>query len=213
SWKYVEDEDWAHSWKKYYSPFKISARTVITPSWEHYTPQEGETVIQLDPGSAFGTGSHATTSMCAELLDAELLKRSGGASVLDLGCGSGILSVIAAKLGAAHVDAVDIDPVAVGVATDNCRINGVLDKVHPIRGEISSLQGSRYDIVVANIIADVIRVIAADVPPLLNKGGVFITSGIINAKSDMVLAACIEAGMKFISKRETDDWVALKFDL
>lgn len=213
SWKYVEDEDWAYSWKKYYSPFKISDRAVITPSWVACTAEEGETVIQLDPGSAFGTGNHSTTSMCAEMLDTELARRHDKVDVLDLGCGSGILSVIAAKLGAAHVDAIDIDPVAVKVATDNCGINGVLDRVIPIRGELDSLRGRKYDIVVANIIADVIRVIAADVPAFLNKGGVFMASGIIDTKRDAVLAACLEAGMKPVIEKVHADWVAFQFEM
>ncbi len=212
NWRYVADEDWANGWKKYYRPLQISDRVVICPSWENYAPNEGEVVISLDPGSAFGTGTHATTAMCAQLLDRELSVRVGEKTrVLDLGCGSGILSIIAAKLGAAQVDAVDIDPVAVGVASENCRINGAEKVVRCKKGELRELAGETYPIILANIIADVIAAIAADVPAHLAPGGVFITSGIIGTKREKVLDACAAAGLERIAEMEKDDWVAFVF--
>lgn len=239
-WHYVDDQDWANCWKKYYQTFKLSDRIVVSPSWEEYAPKDSEILISLDPGSAFGTGTHATTAMCASLLDLEMAKRSAqtynvetikninsenpiitsannnsstgsGVSVLDLGCGSGILSVVAAKLGATSVDAVDIDQIAVNVAIENCNINGVSDVVNCFKGELKDLKDKSYDIVVANIIADVIAVLSADALTHLNKNGVFITSGIINTKKDRVLDACIDAGFILNKEIEKDDWVAFVF--
>lgn len=214
-WRYVADEDWANCWKKYYQTLKLSDRVVVSPSWEVYEPKEGEVLISLDPGNAFGTGTHATTAMCVQLLDEELQKRCNNTNqtvrVLDLGCGSGILSVIAAKLGACIVDAVDIDQIAVDVARENCKINGVLDVVQCKKGEIKDVKENTCQVILANIIADVIVAIAPDVPALLTDDGVFITSGIINTKKDRVLNACLNAGMYKVQEIEKNDWVAFVF--
>ena len=148
---------------------------------------------------------------CAQLLDKELLVRKGEVRVLDLGCGSGILSVIAAKLGAGAVDAVDIDQIAVDVAMENCRINHVQETVRCQKGEIRNIEGSPYQIILANIIADVIAAIAPDVPERLTSDGVFITSGIINTKKERVLEACRQAGLVKTAEMEKDDWVAFIF--
>ncbi len=220
-WKYVADEDWANCWKKYYSTISLSERVVVSPSWEYYEPQKGEVVVLLDPGSAFGTGSHATTAMCAKLLDEQMLQFSDGDGsifanplrVLDLGCGSGILSVIAAKLGASHVDAVDIDQIAVNVALENCEINGVSEIVRCSKGEIKDFKSKKYEIVVANIIADVIAAITPDLPALLADGGILITSGIINSKKQRVIDACNNAGLIKVTEVEKDDWIAFVFRL
>jgi ribosomal protein L11 methyltransferase len=210
-WRYVADEDWANCWKKYYQTLRISDRAVICPSWETYEPRQGEVLISLDPGSAFGTGTHATTAMCAQLLDKELRMREGEVRVLDLGCGSGILSVIAAKLGAAAVDAVDIDQIAVDVASENCRINHVQETVHCKKGEIQNIGEAPYQIILANIIADVIASIAPDVPERLTADGIFITSGIINTKKERVLEACSQVGLVKTAEMEKDDWIAFVF--
>jgi ribosomal protein L11 methyltransferase len=207
----VADEDWANCWKKYYQTLRISDRAVICPSWETYEPRQGEVLISLDPGSAFGTGTHATTAMCAQLLDKELRMREGEVRVLDLGCGSGILSVIAAKLGAAAVDAVDIDQIAVDVASENCRINHVQETVHCKKGEIQNIGEAPYQIILANIIADVIASIAPDVPERLTADGIFITSGIINTKKERVLEACSQVGLVKTAEMEKDDWIAFVF--
>lgn len=212
-WRYVADEDWANCWKKYYQILKISDRVVISPSWESYDTKENEVLVSLDPGSAFGTGTHATTAMCAQYLDLELQNREEASSmnVLDLGCGSGILSIIAAKLGAGSVDAVDIDQIAVNVAKENCEINHVSEIVHCKKGEIKDVKENQYRIVVANIIADVIAAIVADIPALLTEDGVFIASGIINTKKEKVLEACAKSGLVKVSETEKEDWIALKF--
>lgn len=204
SWKYVEDQDWENEWKKEYKAFKISDRVVICPSWESYDADEHDVVVSLDPGSAFGTGTHETTSTCAVILD-DVIK--GGEKVLDLGTGSGILAIICKKLGAGNVDAVDIDPLAVEVAVDNCEINGCPD-IDCYVGELKDVKSSDYDIIVANIIADVIAAIACDIPSRLAPGGKFICSGIINTKKDKVEEALAEAGFKILRVEEKNDWMA-----
>ncbi len=202
-WQEVHEEDWADGWKKYYQTLHLTDRLVINPSWIDYAPAAGEIVIALDPGSAFGTGTHETTALCAELLDELLLP---GDRVLDLGTGSGILAIIAAKLGAGEVEAIDIDQLAVGVAAENCRVNAVA--VDCRQGELKDAHRRDYDIIVANIIADVIALLAADIPQHLATGGLFVASGIISDKFAKVAAATQAAGLKLICKREKRDWVA-----
>lgn len=211
TWSYVADEDWANCWKKYYKPVKISQRTVISPSWESYDAKDGEQIIALDPGSAFGTGTHATTAMCAQLLDDEMRNRTGEIRILDLGCGSGILSIIAAKLGAVSVDAIDIDQIAVNVTNENCRINGVSEIVHCEKGEVFDVKGRKYDVIIANIIAEVIAKIACHIPDLLMQDGIFIAGGIIDTRKDTVLESCKNAGMTMIREINKDDWVTFLF--
>jgi len=204
SWKYVEDRDWENEWKKDYRAFKISDRVVICPSWEDYKAKDGEIVVSLDPGSAFGTGTHETTASCACLLDRVI---KGGEKVLDLGTGSGILAIICRKLGAGDIDAVDIDKLAVDVARENCDINGCGD-IDCYEGELKDVKSEHYDIIVANIIADVIAAIASDVPSRLSPGGKFICSGIINTKKDKVEKALADAGFEILSQSEKNDWLA-----
>lgn len=204
SWKYVEDQDWENEWKKDYKAFKISERVVICPSWEKYDASESDVVVSLDPGSAFGTGTHETTSACAVILD-DVIK--GGEKVLDLGTGSGILAIICKKLGAGDVDAVDIDPLAVEVAVDNCKINSC-SEINCYTGELKDVKDGSYDIIVANIIADVIAAIACDIPAKLASGGKFICSGIINTKKEKVEKALSDAGFKIIRMEEKNDWMA-----
>ncbi|MCR4687914.1 MAG: 50S ribosomal protein L11 methyltransferase [Saccharofermentans sp.] len=200
---YVKDEDWANNWKKYYKAFKISDRVAVCPSWLDPDSIDSEFKIILDPGSAFGTGTHETTSMCAEILDEIITPAS---KVLDLGTGSGILAIIAKLLGAGEVEAVDIDKLAVDVAIDNSKINGC--DIECYQGELSTVRSSDYDIIVANIIADIIAAIASDVPARLKDGGYFVCSGIINTKKDRVLKALEEAGLEVIASRTKNDWCA-----
>ncbi len=206
SFSFVADEDWANGWKKYYHPLLISPRILICPSWETASPGPGETVVSLDPGSAFGTGSHETTALCAERIDALL---APGSTVLDLGCGSGILAIIAARLGAGFVEAIDIDPLAVKVAAENCAVNRVAVDVHA--GELKGARRPRYDFIVANIIADVIAALAADIPDRLAPGGIFVASGIIAEKSQRVLDACRAAGLALAESHRKGDWCAYVF--
>ncbi len=203
---YVADEDWANGWKKHYHPLRLSPRVVVRPTWEDYAAAPGETVVALDPGSAFGTGAHETTALCVERIDA--LLRPGDA-VLDLGCGSGILAIVAAKLGAGSVEAIDIDPLAVGVAAANCTANAVDADVHA--GVLDDARRPRYDLLVANIIADVIAALAADVPARLAPGGRFIASGIIAEKAGKVRDACAAAGLVLRGEHRRNDWCAFVY--
>jgi ribosomal protein L11 methyltransferase len=202
----VHEEDWANGWKKYYETLHLTPRLVINPSWVDYTPSDDEIVITLDPGSAFGTGTHETTAMCAQWMDDLLLE---GDDVLDLGCGSGILAIIAARLGAASVEAVDIDQLATDVAIVNCTLNDVDVDCHT--GELKDVCRPQYDLIVANIIADVIAAIAAGIPERLKPDGLFLTSGIIEDKADKVLAACRVAGLAQIGRSERNGWCSFVF--
>ena len=202
-YRYVKDEDWENSWKKDYKAFMISRRVEICPSWE--TPiSEDNVVIMLDPGSAFGSGTHETTSLCASILD-DIVSEDD--VVLDLGTGSGILAIICEKLGAKEVDAYDIDRLAVDVARENCMNNGC-DSITCKTGELKDISESNYSIIVANIIADVICAIAKDVPSHLSKEGKFVCSGIVNSKKEMVRKALFEAGLNVEKEVTKNDWVA-----
>ena len=203
--KYVKDEDWANNWKQDYKAFKISDRVAVIPSWLPKDSIDAPVKIMLDPGSAFGTGTHETTSMCAEFIDKLVTEES---SVLDLGTGSGILAIIADKLGAGEVEAIDIDKLAVDVARENLDINGCPDVVCHT-GELKDAKKTGYDLIIANIIADVIAMIASDFPGKLNPGGKVICSGIISTKEPKVLEAFARAGLEVIDRTEKNDWVAL----
>jgi len=204
----VDEEDWATAWKKYYKPFKISKSVVIKPSWEEYESMPGEIIVEMDPGMAFGTGTHETTRLCSQLLEEYVAK---GSTVIDVGCGTGILSIIAVKLGAGRVTAIDIDEVAVRVAKENCAINGVLDKIEVKKGVLADLEAQKADIIVANIIADVIIDISPLVPTYLADGGVLITSGIIRERKDDVIKAYTNLSFEFVSMQEMGEWVAIVF--
>lgn len=204
----VDDEDWATAWKAYYKTFDISERIVIRPSWEEYVEDNEKVVISLDPGMAFGTGTHETTRMCAMFLDKYIKPEN---TVIDVGCGSGILSIIAAKLGAKEVLAVDIDKIAVRVSGENCEINGVSDKVTVQVGILEDLTVNKVDVVVANIIADVIVGITPKVPSFLKPEGLFITSGIIKERAQDVEDSCLNNGFILYDKIEMGEWVAMVF--
>lgn len=206
--RYVEEEDWANSWKKYYSILHISPRVVICPSWEDYDLKEDEVVVSLDPGSAFGTGTHETTSMCAEIIDRVLTDAD---NVLDLGCGSGILSIIAAKLGARSIEAIDIDRLAVKVAQENIERNEVTVDCHT--GELKDAHRNEYDLLVANIVADVIIPLSKEFSSYLAPDGHLLVSGIINTKAEAVKVACAEAGFRLTACHQKGDWRAFLFDL
>lgn len=202
----VDDSDWADSWKKYYKPTKIGDRIVIKPTWEEYSKTEGELVIELDPGMAFGTGTHETTSMCIRALEEYVTPDK---TVFDIGCGSGILSIVAAKLGAHRVIGGDFDEVAVKVANENVALNGVGATVDIRLGNLLEVVEGSADIVVANIIADVIIMLSKDVPKIIKPGGIFISSGIIHEKLDLVQEALVSNGFDIVKVEKLGEWAAV----
>lgn len=202
----VKEEDWANEWKKYYKPTKVGQKIVVKPTWEEYEEQEGDLIIELDPGMAFGTGTHETTSMCIRELEkyVDETKR-----VFDIGCGSGILGIAAAKLGAKEVVAGDLDEVAVKVSKENCEENHVSDKVIVKHGSLFEVVEGKADVIVANIIADIIKILAKDVSKFLTEDGVFISSGIILAKIDEVVEALEENGFEIVEIIKLGEWSAI----
>ncbi|AHM56735.1 ribosomal protein L11 methyltransferase PrmA [Peptoclostridium acidaminophilum DSM 3953] len=202
----VDDSDWADSWKKYYKPTSVGERIVIKPSWEEYSRAEGELVIELDPGMAFGTGTHETTMMCITALEEYVTPEK---TVFDIGCGSGILSIVAAKLGARKVIGGDFDEVAVKVARENVVLNGVEGAVDIRLGNLLEVVEDSADIVVANIIADVIVMLSKDVPKVIRPGGIFISSGIIHEKLDLVREALVANGFEIIKVEKLGEWAAV----
>ena len=200
----VKDENWAENWKKYYKPFKPGKYIVIKPSWEEYTPQPGELVLEMDPGAAFGTGTHETTRMCIILLEQYVKK---GAAVLDVGCGTGVLAMCAALLGAQSVHAVDIDAEAVKVAKANIESGGF-----NICAETGNLLENRYenaDLIVANIIADAVMKLAPAAKEHLNDGGIYIVSGIINERADEVENCLSSLGFQKVQRLTQGEWTAM----
>ncbi|WP_313562125.1 50S ribosomal protein L11 methyltransferase [Ruminiclostridium cellobioparum] len=206
----VDDEDWSTAWKKYYKPFRLTDRIVIKPTWEEYRAEENDIIVEMDPGMAFGTGTHETTQMCSILLDKYI---SANHDVLDVGCGTGILSIIASKLGAKKIEAIDIDEVAVRVAKENIEINGEAGKIKAFQAVLSDLKAGdeKFDIIVANIIANVIIDLSSLIPYYLKKNSLFITSGIIKERKQDVIDACLKNGMSFIDDLEMGEWVAMVF--
>lgn len=205
-WKEVQEEDWASSWKEYFHPVKIGERIVIKPSWEEYTPAENDLIIELDPGMAFGTGTHHTTAMCCRALE-EVIQP--GQMVFDIGTGSGILAVAAAKLGATEVQAVDLDPVAVRVAKENVAINGVDGQVKVSQGDLLTGITGKADVIIANIIADIVIQLVKDIPGRLKDDGVFIASGIITERLSDVTAALLGNNLLLDKVIEEGGWVAM----
>jgi ribosomal protein L11 methyltransferase len=203
----VNEEDWAHSWKQYYKPIKLGRVTVV-PAWDEYTPDEGEIIIRMDPGMAFGTGTHETTRLVMRLMQNEI---RGGERVLDVGTGSGILSICASKLGAKSCNAYDIDPVAVKVARENVILGGcdniTVGVSDLLRGVDLSL--GKYDFCVANIVADIIIRMLPDIPKYLIPGSPLILSGIINERAEEVEAAVIKNGFKVEKVISENDWIGM----
>ena len=201
----ISEEEWENNWKQFFKCTEIGNRLCIRPCWEEYDNKDGRKVLSIDPGAAFGTGTHATTSMCLELLD-EIV--TPGMAVLDIGSGSGILSIASVLLGAEKATGVDIDPVAVKVAKENATVNNISDKTEYIVGNLNEQIKDKYDIVAANIVADVIISLAKDVKGLLKEDGVFLCSGIIDIREKDVEKALKDNGLKIVKKLENSNWVA-----
>lgn len=207
----MEDADWENSWKQYYKPMEIGQRLIVIPQWEQADPN-GRVPLILEPGLTFGTGSHATTRLCLTALEQSV---HGGERVLDLGCGSGILSIAALKLGAASALAVDIDDKCLDVAYENAALNGIgKDTYTVLAGDILTdkpLQekiGTGYDVAVANIVADVIIALAPAVRPLLVPGGLFLCSGIIDDRAEEVADKLRTAGLEILETHSSEGWFA-----
>lgn len=205
----VREEDWANSWKRHYRPLPISARVTVVPSWEEYAARADEIVLTLDPGSAFGTGEHETTALCLQAVE-EL--GCAGERVLDLGCGSGILGILAAKLGAAEVEALDTDPNAVAVTRANAAQNGCADRLTARVGTLGAAAHARYALILANILAEVHVQLASDYAEKLDGGGRLLLSGIIAHKADAVRAALDATGLRLRATRRRGDWVLLIYE-
>lgn len=199
----IKDENWGETWKKYYKPFKPANKIVIKPSWEDYEPEEGDIVLELDPGAAFGTGSHETTKMCIGFLE-EYVKPD--IAVMDVGCGTGILAMCASLLGAKSVLAVDIDEDAVRVAQAN--VQGGNYNITVECGNLLEKQYAKADVIVANIIADAVKTLAPAAYNHLNDGGIYITSGIINERADEVEQSIKQAGFEILKKNTLGEWTA-----
>lgn len=206
SWKAVADEDWAETWKEFFHTEKIGARTVIKPTWEEYEAKAGEIVVELDPGAAFGTGQHATTSLCIRALE-DLVRP--GMTVFDVGTGSGVLAIVAAKLGAKRVEAVDFDPVAVRVARENVRQNGAEDVVHTERSDLLKSVAGEADLIIANIIADIIVRLFGEVKGSLAAGGTMLLSGIIEDRLADVVEAAGRHGFSVEKIEQEKGWAAI----
>lgn len=205
--RFIDEEDWANQWRKYYRTTKISARLVVKPSWEEYKPLQGEHVITLDPGSAFGTGTHESTQLSLEAIDEFMMS---GSKVLDLGTGSGILAIAAALLGARRVDACDIDPHSVDVAIENVAMNQLADKINCFTGELKDTDG-KYDIIAANLLADVHILLVDQIAEKLNALGLYMAGGIIADRKDEVINAFHKAGLGLHHAKDLNDWQLLIF--
>ena len=202
----VQEEDWATAWKAYFKPMRIGDRLVVKPSWEGVEAAPHEVVVEIDPGMAFGTGTHPTTVMCLVLLEKLNL---AGCRTLDLGCGSGILSLAAAKLGASTVIAADVDPIAVTVARENVRHNQLERIVEVVESSLFARVQGRFDVIVANLTAKIIMEALPDVPRYLAGGGVLVASGIIKERLPAVEAAMADHGLAVMEVISEGKWVAL----
>lgn len=212
----VNEEDWANNWKQYFKPIRVSDSLTIKPTWEEYTPQsDNEQIIELDPGMAFGTGTHPTTSLCLRTLGGVI---QAGDEVIDVGTGSGILAIGACKLGASKVLALDLDPVAVSSALENTRLNKLEDRIQVVESDLLSVIKQQENaevqiklpvrVVVANILAEIILLFIDDVYQALQSGGCYIASGIYKNKEDAVHEALVSAGFEISQTVREEDWVA-----
>ena len=205
----IDEEDWANSWKKYYKPVKMSKRLVAVPGWIDYTPEEGEEIVKMDPGMAFGTGTHETTRLCAGLIDKYIKK---GDYMLDVGSGSGVLAICASKLGADYCLACDIDEVAVRTEKENALSNGC-HNIECIKSDLLAYvklkDGKPFDIVTANIIAEIVLRLAPDIGKYMKKDGILIVSGIVDSKEQEIIEEITKNGFLHVETRHENGWCGI----
>jgi ribosomal protein L11 methyltransferase len=205
--KAVRQEDWAESWKRHFRPLQVSDRLLIRPSWSGRKARPGQRVLVLDPGLSFGTGQHPTTGFCLSEIDRAAIAKPGF-SLLDVGTGSGILALAAAKLGAVRVDAFDFDPVAIRVAQENARRNRLADRVTLRRGDVAALplRGIRYDVICANLTADLLEAHLGRMAARLVPGGVLVLAGILRRQFADVEAACASHALSRVRSEGGGEW-------
>ena len=201
----VDDSDWNENWKKYFHTIEIGEKLAVVPSWENYENPQNRTILSIDPGAAFGTGTHATTSLCLELLQDKIYD---GVKMLDIGCGSGILALASVLLGAENAVGVDIDAQSVKIATENAQINNISDKVKFIVGDLADKISGKYEVICANIVADVIIRLLPDVDKFMTDNGVLIISGIIDIRKEDIFEAVAKNGFTIIEEKYKDNWCA-----
>jgi ribosomal protein L11 methyltransferase len=207
SYKELDEEDWAEAWKAFFWPQRISKKIVVKPTWREYSKEPGDVVIELDPGMAFGTGTHPTTALCIEMIES-YLKR--GDAFLDIGTGSGILMIAAAKLGAGMICGVDKDELAVDIATKNLMLNRINPQRFSVRtGNLVEGTESRYDFIAANILTYVILDLLDDIKKVLKAGGLFVCSGILEENQDIVIAKMKDNGFNIFEIASKEQWVAI----
>lgn len=203
----IYEKDWENEWKKFFHVSKISDSIVIKPSWEEYSPKNGEKVLEIDPGLAFGTGTHETTSMCIKSIEKYIKKND---TVLDVGCGSGVLAITAKLLGASRVVAIDIDPLAVKVTKENIEINKIAsNEIKVIQGDLVQEIKDKSNLIIANIIADMIINLSEDAYNLLEDNGYFISSGIIEEKKSNVIQKLEKDNFKIIEVLQNGSWICI----
>ena len=202
------DEDWQDEWKKYFHTVNITDNIVIKPSWDEYEPSDNEIVVEIDPGLAFGTGTHETTSLCVEFLEKYAKNKK---KLLDIGCGSGILMLIGKKLGVEKVVGIDIDEKVNDVVLENFSKNGINDNFQVIIGNLVDNVNEKYDLVVSNILVDVLEKLLEDIEKALEKGAIVIFSGILNEKEEAFLKKAKNYNLKQIDRKDKNNWVSLVF--
>ncbi|MBR4023827.1 MAG: 50S ribosomal protein L11 methyltransferase, partial [Firmicutes bacterium] len=206
-----DDSEWKDNWKEYFKPQQVSERIIVCPTWEEYELSEedkaaGKKILRIDPGMAFGTGTHETTSLCLKAMEKYM---APGASVLDVGCGSGILSIAADLLGAGDVLGIEIDPVAVEVSRENLELNGCGENVRVIEGDLTKGVDYKADVVVANLMADLVEMLSPDVRRHMKPGARYISSGIIDEKLEEVAQAIRDCGFEIEEIKEDGMWRAI----
>ncbi len=202
----VKESDWADNWKQYFKPLEIGDRLAVCPSWEDYDNCDGRKVLRIDPGAAFGTGAHDTTRLCLSVLDKVCCDDK---TILDIGSGSGILAISALLLGCSEATGVDIDPLAVKVAKTNAELNGLADKCDFFCGDLVDKITGQFDIVCANIVADVIIKLCDSVMQFIKDDGIFVCSGIIDSRETDVLEKLEAVGLRVAERYTSAGWVAL----